>query len=40
MPVGPYKTFGECQAAQRKKGKSKDSSAKICGHIEKLTKQA
>lgn len=39
MPVGPYETFGECLAAQQKKGKSKDSASKICGEMEKRTQQ-
>ena len=39
MPVGPYKTFGDCVAAQQRKGKSKESAGAICGAIEKRTKQ-
>jgi len=39
MPIGPYKNFAECVAAQMKKGKSKESAQKICGAIEKKTKQ-
>lgn len=35
MPVGPYDTFGECVAAQKKKGKSDLAARKICGTIEK-----
>lgn len=35
MPLGPYKTFGECVGAQKKKGKSDLSARKICGQIEK-----
>ena len=37
MPVGPYKTFGQCVAAQKKKGKSDESARKICGKMEKQT---
>ena len=40
MPVGPYKTFGQCVGAQRRMGKSEDSARKICGRIEQLTKEA
>jgi len=40
MPVGPYPTFKACVSAQRKKGKSEEAARKICGHIEKLTKQS
>src|SRR5688572_15841380 len=39
MPVGKYSTFQQCEAAQIKSGKSKDSAAKICGEIEKRTQQ-
>lgn len=39
MPVGPYETFKECERAQRRKGKGKESAKRICGHIEKKTKQ-
>jgi len=39
MPIGPYETFGECLAAQQKKGKSKDSASKICGEMEKRSTQ-
>ena len=39
MPVGPYSTFQQCEAAQIKKGKSPDSAAKICGQLEKQTEQ-
>uniref|UniRef100_A0A6M3L8F9 Capsid protein n=1 Tax=viral metagenome TaxID=1070528 RepID=A0A6M3L8F9_9ZZZZ len=38
MPIGPYKDFGACVAAQKKKGKSDESARKICGHIEKMSK--
>lgn len=40
MPVGPYETFAQCVAAQRKKGHSEDSARKICGKIEKNTKES
>jgi len=40
MPVGPYKTFAACVAAQKKKGKSETSARKICGEIEKRSKRA
>lgn len=40
MPVGKYKTFGDCVRAQRNMGHGIDSSHKICGHIEKKTKAA
>jgi hypothetical protein len=39
VPVGPYKTFGACVAAQKRKGKSKKSAGAICGEIEKRTKK-
>jgi len=39
MPVGPFKTFGSCVAAQKRKGKSDLSARKICGAIEKKTKK-
>jgi hypothetical protein len=39
MPVGSYATFGECVAAQQKKGKSKESAQKICGAMEQKTKK-
>ena len=35
MPVGPYKTFDECVAAQKRKGHDDESARKICGAIEK-----
>ena len=35
MPVGPYKSFGTCVAAQKRKGHSEESARKICGEIEK-----
>lgn len=40
MPLGPYKTFDECVAAQRKKGKSLEGAKNICGAIEKRVKAA
>ena len=39
MPVGPYSTFQQCEAAQIKKGKSPESAARICGALEKQTEQ-
>ena len=39
MPIGPYKDFGACVAAQKKKGHSDESAKKICGEIEKRTKE-
>jgi len=39
MPIGPYKDFATCVAAQRRKGKSLDSARRICGEIEKRTRQ-
>jgi len=39
MPVGPYATFDECVAAQKRKGKSEKSAGAICGEIEKRTKK-
>ncbi len=38
MPVGPYKTFGSCVAAQKRKGKSDEAARKICGEVEKRSK--
>jgi hypothetical protein len=35
MPLGPYKTFGECVGAQKQKGKDDLSARKICGQLEK-----
>ena len=40
MPVGPWSTFGECVAAQRKKGHSQESARAICGKIERDTNSA
>lgn len=40
MPVGKYKSFGACVGAQRRMGKSKSVAEKICGEIEKRTKEA
>lgn len=34
MPLGPYKKWDDCIAAQRKKGHSLESAKKICGSIE------
>jgi len=39
MPIGPYKDFGACVVAQKKKGRSDESAKKICGEIEKRTKE-
>lgn len=38
MPVGPFKDFAACVKAQMAKGRSKDSANKICGEIEKRTR--
>ena len=38
MPIGPYKNFASCVAAQKKKGKSDESAKKICGFLEKRAK--
>ena len=35
MPIGPYKDFAACVAAQQRKGKSKESAQKICGALKK-----
>lgn len=40
MPIGGYKNFGACVSAQQRKGKSKESAQKICGHIEAQTKKS
>ncbi len=34
MPVGPYKTFGTCVAAQKRKGKSDAAARQICGKLQ------
>jgi hypothetical protein len=34
MPLGPWKDFGSCVAAQKEKGYSDESAKKICGSIE------
>ena len=39
MPIGPYKNFAACVAAQKRKGHSDESAKKICGKIEKLSKE-
>ena len=39
MPVGQYKTFGECVGAQKRDGKDDLSARRICGQIEKKTQQ-
>jgi hypothetical protein len=39
MPLGKYKTFGECVGAQKRDGKSDLSARKICGQIEKNTEK-
>lgn len=38
MPIGPYKNFASCVAAQKRKGHDEESSKKICGEIEKRAK--
>lgn len=35
MPMGPYKNFAACVAAQKKKGKSDEAAHRICGEIKK-----
>ena len=40
MPVGNYKTFGTCVAAQKRKGKSDEAARKICGSIEQKSKKS
>lgn len=39
MPLGPYKNFAACVVAQQNKGHSAESARKICGEIEKRTKE-
>ena len=39
MPVGQYKTFGECVGAQKRDGKDDLSARRICGQIEKKTQE-
>jgi hypothetical protein len=39
MPLGKYKTFGECVGAQKRDGKDDLSARKICGQIEKNTEK-
>ena len=39
MPVGPYATFGECVASQRRRGRSEESARRICGAIESEQEQ-
>ena len=39
MPVGPFATFGDCVAAQRRKGRSEESARRICGFIEAQTRK-
>lgn len=38
MPLGPYKTWGECTGAQRRKGRSEKAADKICGMLEKQSR--
>jgi len=40
MPIGSYEDWDECIKAQMKKGHSKESAERICGHIEQMTKRA
>ena len=37
MPMGKYKDWDSCVAAQTKKGRSKESAQRICGAIKKKT---
>jgi hypothetical protein len=39
MPLGKYKTFGECVGAQKRDGKDDLSARRICGQIEKNTQE-
>lgn len=39
MPVGPYATFDECVAAQIKEGYSETAARRICGAIERDSRQ-
>jgi len=39
MPLGKYKTFGSCVAAQKRKGLSDESAHKYCGKIEQQVKK-
>lgn len=38
-PVGNYKSFSTCVAAQKRKGHGDKSARKICGEIEKRSTQ-
>lgn len=40
MPVGRWETFGQCVAAQRKKGYNEEQARRICGHIQKQSHKA
>lgn len=39
-PIGPYESFSSCVAAQKRKGHDEESARRICGEIEKKTKEA
>lgn len=39
MPIGKYKTWGECISAQKKKGYNDKQAKGICGLIEKRHKE-
>lgn len=39
MPLGPYKDFYECVKDQMNKGRNEEAARKICGKIEKNTKE-
>src|SRR5215212_1118549 len=39
MPLGKFKTFGECVGAQKRDGKNDLSARRICGQIEKNTQE-
>jgi hypothetical protein len=39
MPVGPYRTFGECVKEQMLEGYSRAAAERICGALEKETKR-
>ena len=39
MPLGPYDNWDGCVKAQIKKGHSKESAERICGHLEQMSKE-
>ena len=40
MPIAGFKDFAACVTAQMRKGASKESAQRICGFIEKQTREA